>query len=189
VASLWLEAWRGPYAWVSLDEEENDLRGFLNYLLAAIRKAFPKACATTYSLMQAPVLPPVSVLSRYLLNDLDQIEDPFILVVDDYHKIHEKAVHDLMTAILTHPPQNLHLMLLTRRDPPLLISALRGRGQMNEIGTYDLQFTAKETAVFLKNTLGLSVDGKTAAFIQEKLEGWPAGNAPGLTVFEVFGRS
>ena len=32
-----------------------------------------------------------------------------------------------------------------------------------------------ETAVFLKNTLELEVDGQTAATIQEKLEGWPAG--------------
>jgi ATP/maltotriose-dependent transcriptional regulator MalT len=32
-----------------------------------------------------------------------------------------------------------------------------------------------ETTVFLKNTLGLAIDGKTAAAIQEKLEGWPVG--------------
>ncbi len=117
----------------------------------------------------------MSVLSRHLLNDLYKIEDPFILVLDDYHKIREKTVHDLMSAFLTHPPQNLHLMLLTRRDPPLLTSTLRARGQVNEIAASDLQFTAAETAVFLKNTLGLSVDGKTAATIQESLEGWPAG--------------
>jgi LuxR family maltose regulon positive regulatory protein len=80
-----------------------------------------------------------------------------------------------MGALFTHPPQNLHLMVLTRRDPPLLTSILRGRGQVNEIGSADLHFTVAETSVFLKNTLGLSVDGKTAATIQEKLEGWPAG--------------
>ncbi len=66
-------------------------------------------------------------------------------------------------------------MLLTRRDPPLLTSTLRGRGQVNEIAASELEFTAAETALFLKNTSGLSIDGKTAATIQEKLEGWPAG--------------
>ncbi len=175
MASLWLEAWDGPYAWLSLDEEENDLRKFINYLLAAIGNAFPGACDTTRSLLQAPELAPVSVLSRHLVNDLDKIEDPFILVLDDFHKIREKTVHDLMSAFLTHPPQNPHLMLLTRRDPPLLARALRGRGQVNEIAAAELQFTAAETALFLKNTRGLSIDGKTAATIQEKLEGWPAG--------------
>jgi len=175
MASLWLEAWDGPYAWLSLDEEEDDFRRFINYLLAAIGNAFPGACDTTRSLLQGPELPPVSDLSRSLVNDLDKIEDPFILILDDFHKIHGKTVHDLMGAFLTHPPRNLHLMLLTRRDPPLLTSALRARGQVNELGSADLHFTVAETAVFLKNTLGLSVDGKTAATIQEKLEGWPAG--------------
>jgi ATP/maltotriose-dependent transcriptional regulator MalT len=117
----------------------------------------------------------VAVVSRFLLNDVDEIEDPFILVLDDYHNIHEKAVHDLMAAYMSHPPKSMHLMLLTRHDPPLLTSTLRARGQVNEIGTFDLQFTAEETAVFLKNTLGLSIDEKTAAIIQDRLEGWPAG--------------
>jgi ATP/maltotriose-dependent transcriptional regulator MalT/ActR/RegA family two-component response regulator len=175
MASLWLEAWDGPYAWLSLDEEEDDLRRFINYLLAAIGNAFPGACDTTRSLLQGPELPPVSDLRRYLVNDLDKIEDHFILVLDDFHKIRGKTVHDLMGDLLNYPPRNLHLMLLTRRDPSLLTSTLRGRGQVNELGSADLHFTVAETAVFLKNTLGLSVDGKTAATIQEKLEGWPAG--------------
>ena len=175
LASLWLEAWDGPYGWLLLDEDENDFHKFINYLLAAIRKAFPEACDTTRSLLQGPELPPTSILSQHLVNDLDQIEDPFILVLDDFHKIREKKVHDLMANLLTHPPQNMHLMLLTRRDPPLLTSILRGRDQVNEIGTADLCFTMSETVVFLKNAVGLEIDGQTAATIQEKLEGWPAG--------------
>jgi hypothetical protein len=33
---------------------------------------------------------------------------------------------------------------------------------MNEIGSADLHFTVAETTVFLENTLGFSIDGKTA---------------------------
>ncbi|MBW2710763.1 MAG: hypothetical protein JRC58_02580 [Deltaproteobacteria bacterium] len=62
------------------------------------------------------------------MNDLDQIKNPFILVLDDFHKIREKKVHDLMGALLTYPPPNLHLMLLTRRDPPLLTSTTSRSG-------------------------------------------------------------
>jgi len=175
MASLWLEAWDGPYAWLSLDDEENDLRQFINYLLAAIGNTFPGTCETTRSMLQAPELPPVSDLSRYLVNDLANIEEPFILILDDFHKIREKTVHDLVGAFLAHPPQNLHLMLLTRRDPPLLTSTLRARGQVNEIGTANLRFTVAEITAFLENTLGHSVDEKTAVTIQETLEGWPAG--------------
>ena len=44
MASLWLEAWGGPYGWVSLDENENDLHLFSSYLLAAIQNAIPGSC-------------------------------------------------------------------------------------------------------------------------------------------------
>jgi LuxR family maltose regulon positive regulatory protein len=174
-ASLWLEAWDGPYAWLSLDDEENDLHQFLNYLLAAIANAFPGACKTTRSLLQAPELAPVSKLSRYLGNDLDEIKDPFILVLDNYHLVREKTVHDLMDTVLAHPPQNLHLILLTRRDPPLLTSKLRALDQVNEIGTADLRFTVAEIKALLETTPGHSVDEKTAGLIQDRIEGWPAG--------------
>lgn len=174
MASLWLEAWDGPSAWVSLDENENDPGVFLSYLLAAIQNAFPGTCTKTQSLLSAQVLPAISVVARYLLNDLDKIQEPFILVLDDYHLIRDKKVHELMGAFLTYPPRQLHLMILTRRDPVLLTSALRGKGQINEIGISELQFTVAETGVFLKN-MGLSVEEKTAARIQNKLEGWPAG--------------
>jgi ATP/maltotriose-dependent transcriptional regulator MalT/ActR/RegA family two-component response regulator len=175
MASLWLEAWNGPYAWLSLNGEESDLRKFISYLIAAIENAFPGSCDTTRSLLQTPELAADSVLSQHLVNDIDKIETPFILVLDDFHKIRGKTVHDLIGALLIHPPQSLHLMLLTRRDPPLLTSTLRARDRVNEIGTEDLHFTVAETKVFLKNTLGLTVDRKTAEIIQEKLEGWPAG--------------
>ena len=175
MASLWLEGWGGPYGWVSLDENDNDLRLFLSYLLAAIQNAIPGACEKTESLIQASQLPPLPVLSRYLLNDIDEIKTPFILVLDDFHKIHEKAVLDLMTAVLTYPPRNQHLMLLVRRDSLLATSTLRARGQVNEIGVSELMFTAAETTIFLKNAIRISVDEKTAARIHDKLEGWPAG--------------
>jgi len=175
LARLWLEAWDGPAAWVSLDEEENDLQLFVAYLLAAIQTMFPEACDTTRSLLQGSSLPPVSVLGRYLLNDLVEIGDPFILVLDDYHRIREKRVHDLMAELLAHPPKSMHLMLLTRKDPPLITHKLRGRDQLTVFGISELRFTEAETADFLGKTTDISIDDRSTAAIHGKLEGWPAG--------------
>ena len=97
-------------------------------------------------------------------------------MLDDYHKISDPQVHELMSELLIHPTRSMHLILLTRRDPPLPIGKLRGRGQINEIGMFQLRFTVEETALFLKQNLGLSVDENRAAAIQERLEGWVAGN-------------
>lgn len=175
LVSSWLETCACPYTWLSLDEDDNDLRVFLRYFLAAIQKMFPDAGQNIQTLLNAPNLPPLSVLAETLLNDLDQIDDPFILVLDDYHCIHETAVHDLLTELLRHPPKGMHLALLTRRDPPLPLVTLRGLGQMNEISSSQLRFSPAETAAFMENALELSVDEATATVIDEKIEGWPAG--------------
>ncbi|MHC4165622.1 MAG: LuxR C-terminal-related transcriptional regulator [Planctomycetota bacterium] len=175
LASSWLETCAYPYAWLSLDEDDNDLHVFLSYFLAAIQSMFPDVGKTTQILLNTLILPPLSVLTEALLNDLDQIDDGFILVLDDYHRIRETAVHDLLSELLSHPPQGLHLVLLTRRDPPLPLVALRSRGQMNEISYSQLRFSPAETAAFLQNALELSVDEATATLLDEKIEGWAAG--------------
>lgn len=175
MASWWLEAWDGPYGWLTLDEEDNNIHYFLSYLVEAVRTGVSHTCDSVQSLLKGSHLPPESFLSRHLINDLDEIEGPFILVLDDYHKIREKTVHNLVDEILHHSPKNLHLILLTRRDPPLNINLLRSRDLVNEVCTTDLAFNIKETGDFLNNVLGYAIDENRAAIIQEKLEGWPAG--------------
>ncbi len=175
LASVWLEACDRPGAWVSLDEDDNDLHVFLRYLVAAIQSAFPAFGQDTQALLEAPNLPPASVLTRYLLNDLDEIDKPFILVLDDYHRIHESPMHDVLTEVLLHPPREMHLALLTRRDPPLPINRLRARGQVTEIGVDQLRFTVAETAAFLQKVLKAKVKDTTAAVLEKKTEGWVTG--------------
>ncbi|MCP4403060.1 MAG: AAA family ATPase, partial [bacterium] len=84
LASSWLEASEHPGAWVSLDAEDSDLRLFLTYLTAAIHTLFPEAVQQTQALLNAVELPPQKVLARTLLNELAQIQEPFVLVLDDY---------------------------------------------------------------------------------------------------------
>jgi len=53
LVSNWLEACDCPNAWLSLDEDDNDLVEFPTYLLAAVETMFPDAVAETRSLLSA----------------------------------------------------------------------------------------------------------------------------------------
>jgi LuxR family maltose regulon positive regulatory protein len=160
---------------VSLDESDNDLREFLTYFLAAIKSAFPSVSLKTQSLLQAADLPPVKVLSRFILNDLDRLETPLILVLDDYHLIKENVVHDLLRELLHHPSPILHIALLTRRDPPLPLTHLRAYNQLTEMTVEDLRFTLEETSSFLERFLRVTLDADTASVLEARVEGWVAG--------------
>jgi len=67
----WLESRDIPSAWVSLDKNDNDLRTFAAYFVAAVETLFSGACRNTKALLTASDLPPGEVLSANLLNELD----------------------------------------------------------------------------------------------------------------------
>jgi len=175
LVSCWLEACDVPSAWVSLDENDNNLGLFLSYFISAIQRIFPATCGATLSMLKVAHLPPVSVLAKSLINELDEIEKAFILVLDDYHLIRDKNVHELITKLLKHPLAFMHLVLIGRRDPPLPLTALRAKGQMVEIRTQDLRFSLDETVAFLQQMTGVPIDNAVAAILEKKTEGWVTG--------------
>ena len=175
LTSSWLEASAGPGAWLSLDEQDNDLRVFLSYFLTAVRTLFPSAAANTLSLLNAPESPPPTVLAHALINELDELERDFILVLDDIHLIRDGSVYDLLAELLRHPPRSLHLVLVGRQDPKFVLPALRASGRVTEIRIQDLRFTASETLEYLQQVLGERMEEATASALARKSEGWVTG--------------
>ena len=172
--SSWLQTVEHPSAWLSLDENDDDLTVFLTYFIAAIQTIFPKAGRQTQDLLVAPTLAPVPVLARTVISELARLMDPFILVLDDYHVIHKAAIHALLSELLRHPSRAMHLVISTRSDPPLPIVKLRARGQMTEIRHQELRFKAAETTTFLQQ-MRIQADDIAAASLTKKTEGWVTG--------------
>ena len=146
LVSSWLEASDWASFWVSLDEDDGDLKRFLSYLTAAICERFPQALKTTRSLHQEAALPEPRTVANIVGNELNAIDRPFFLVLDDYHRIRAGSpVRDLLRILIDHPPIPLHLVLITRRDPPLPLDRLLALGQVTEVRMQDLRFSASET--------------------------------------------
>jgi len=173
--SSWLEKYENPGAWLSLSESDSDLRTFISYFVAAVHKHFPEACLKTQVLLKNLDLASFETLAASLLNELDRIKKPFILVLDDYYLIREMAVHKLIAQILKHPPQFFHLIIVGRRDPPLPIASLRAQSQLIEIRAEDLCFSTAETETLLNRLIGTQIESSTAAALAKKTEGWVTG--------------
>jgi LuxR family maltose regulon positive regulatory protein len=173
--SAWLETGSVPSAWLSLDEHDNDLVTFVSYLVAAVRTLFPAACHDTLQLLNGVTLPTAAVINRCLSNELSAIEQDFVLVLDDYHLIHEGAIHEVMAALTRHPPPALHLVFAARNDLALPLASLRARGRVIELREADLRFSLEETATLLRKEMRLQVDDQTIADLKTYTEGWVAG--------------
>lgn len=164
-------------AWLSLDEDDNEPARFFAYLMAALHKSGVTWGPASHSLLEAPQLPPPDVLATTLLNELAPAADGRwrLLVLDDYHKIHNPFIHEALQFWLDHAPPALHLVLATREDPPLTLARWRARNQMTEIRAADLRFTDAEAADFLNRTMGLALDAADVAALEQRTEGWIAG--------------
>jgi len=171
--SHWLQSSKYPSAWLSLDETDSDLRVFLVYFVAALRNVVPECCRNTLRQLQTDELKDPKALAHILCNDLERSGKSLVLVLDDYHRLHNAAIHEFLDHLLEHPTRNLHLAIIARWDPPLSLAAMRGRQMLTEVRLQDLQFTEEETAVFLQRTLNRSVGFPACKLLHERAEGWP----------------
>jgi LuxR family maltose regulon positive regulatory protein len=164
-----------PLACLSLEKDDNDPTRFLTYLVAALGTLMPDLVETALSMLQSPQPPPLQSFLSSLINDLDRFTNSFALVLDDYHVINAQPVHDALTFILDHLPRHMHLVLLTRADPPLQLARLRARNQLVELRAADLRFTSSEAAVFFNQVMGLGLSADDLEGLEQRTEGWIAG--------------
>jgi LuxR family maltose regulon positive regulatory protein len=175
LVSAWLEQCSSPSAWLSLDPEDNDLALFVSYVIAAVRTVYPGACAETEALAGLGLPATAALLARQLINDLDALAGPFVLVLDDYDRIENSAIHDLVSILVQRPPRPLRLVVTARRDPPLALARLRAGGRMTEVRMADLRLTSDEVAAFWRKKPQEGLDDGGIAKLDSVVEGWPAG--------------
>ena len=110
-----------------------------------------------------------------MVNDILTASVHFVLVLDDFQVIQDRAILDVLETILANPPEQLHLVLITREDPLLPLSRLRANNQMTEIRAEDLRFSEHEVDLFLNGIMGLSLSESDIETMESRTEGWVAG--------------
>lgn len=171
----WLDRTGIPSAWLSLDEADNDPLRFFTYVVAALQKTFgqkltqpvPEALPMTPRSPEAFVHP--------LINDLTSLDQSVLLALDDYHLITDGLIQEALVLLLRRGPPNLHLVVLTRADPPFPLPRLRVRERMTEIRDRDLRFTLEEMTAFLNALHCLNLPAEQITALESRTEGWAAG--------------
>ena len=171
----WLQGLQTKAAWLSLDRTDNDPARFLAYLIAALQQVDGSIGENTRTLLQSPQPLPPEVVLTTLINEITIVPTPFTLVLDDYHVIQALPIHQQLDFLVEHQPPQLHLVIITREDPPLPLARLRARGQMLEIRQNDLRFLAEECANFLRRVMGLNLSVDDITALERRTEGWIAG--------------
>jgi LuxR family maltose regulon positive regulatory protein len=163
------------FGWLSLDDGDNDPVRFLTYLVSAIQKVNASIGGSILVALNSSQVPPLLDLVEALINEISFEAEPFLLVLDDYHLIKKVEVHSIMQLLLNRQPDALHLVVVTREDPPFALPRLRVQGQLTEIRERDLRFSLAEAQTFLVKTMGLDLSTQDVGKLEERTEGWAAG--------------
>lgn len=171
----WTETHLAHTSWLSLDRADNDPTRFFAYLFAAIKQHAPQVIEEISSLLQVAFRESYDEVVDALLNALVQSGEQLIVVLDDYHHIENKQIHDAMTRLLSHCPPVITFVLITRADPPLPLARMRVSGDVTEVRADALAFTVEETTRFFNESFGLGLTNKQVEALSTRTEGWSAG--------------
>jgi LuxR family transcriptional regulator, maltose regulon positive regulatory protein len=175
----WREAEKAslPFAWVTLDEQDNDPVRLWSHVVEALRQVVPREdfAADLIRTMSAVATGLVETKLPILINELAGLAQRLVLVLDDYQFITQSNCSESVAFFVEHLPQNIHLVLSCRSDPQLPLGRLRARGEMNEIRTEQLIFSEEEAATLLNERMGLAIDPDDLLLLMNHTEGWPAG--------------
>ncbi len=160
--------------WLALDPADNDPRRFWLYLTAALNSISPALVPETASQLSATSLPPQETLLEGMLNELSCFQQDFVLVLDDWHVITALPLLEILAFLVAHSPPQVHLVILSRADPPLPLARLRAGKSLVEIRAEHLRFTHNEATDFMRQVMGLDLSSADIQALESRCEGWIA---------------
>ncbi|MEZ5425168.1 MAG: tetratricopeptide repeat protein [Pyrinomonadaceae bacterium] len=163
--------------WYQLDHTDADPFVFLGYIAQGIKNFAPEFGETVLPYLSEAnddlLLHPERAVDVLLNEILETLEQPFILVLDDYHHIgRETAVHQLVDRLLQYSSDMIHLIITTRDLPPLAIMRRRSQAKAMIINRDELLFNDEEVRELFRSTLNVELKDEEIAEYRARTEGW-----------------
>ncbi|MDH4842234.1 hypothetical protein E8E78_00415 [Pseudomonas sp. BN505] len=96
------------------------------------------------------------------------------ILIDDAHKLQPGDQARLLSRLLDAAPSAVQFIISSRGSSPINLAQYRLRGELMEMGSKQLAFTAAEKAAFLQR-YAVDTDGEEINELFRLTEGWPGG--------------
>ncbi len=188
MVTQWLASHRSPpaAAWVSLDAQDNDPVRLWTHVSLALDLAGRGQLADGTGFFAPEGGDVVAGVMSRVLEALRDADDDVVIVLDDFHALHDPDCHEQVEVLIEHLPSQAHLVIATRADPGLRLARLRANGRLAEIRAADLAFTADEVSS-LFDVDHIELSDESVQDLTQRTEGWAAGIR--LAMMSVSGRS
>ena len=171
--SQWAERNGQAFAWVSVDDQDNDPKVLLTYVAKALDAVQPVG-GRVFDALASPASSVAGSVVPRLGSAFASMTVPVVLVLDDVHLLHNRECRAALSMLAEHVPAGSRLAFAGRDEPPLRVPRLRAEGRIMEIGPDDLSLTRDEAASLLHHA-GVELRDDDLAELYRRTEGWPAG--------------
>ena len=169
LAAQWAERDPRPFAWLSVDETDDDAAVLLGRLAAALEGIRPADGTARVSRRSKDWSTELSRLAARLRSIGD-----VVLVVDNAHLLRSRNATKTISTLANHVPTGSALALVGRLASGVPIARLRAGGKLLELRADDLALSPRESDALLRGPdTALTDDGATD--LLERCEGWAAG--------------
>jgi LuxR family maltose regulon positive regulatory protein len=171
--SQWAERNGQTFAWMSVDEKDNDPKILLTYIAEALDAVEPVGRRVFDALSSPASSVPGSVVPQ-VGSAFSSMTSPVVLILDDVHLLHNSECRAALSVLADHVPAGSRLVLAGRAEPPLRIARLRAEGKILEVGPGDLSLTREEASSLLR-AAEVALTEDEVAELHRRTEGWAAG--------------
>ena len=170
----WIEeaGLRARTAWVQVERRERNAQHFWLSVVERLRSAVGQD-GPVQELAPAPEFDGEGSVRR-LISELEALDEPVILVIDDLHELVSPEAQAQLELLLARRPRLVYVVLASRHDPSLGLHRLRLASELTELRAVDLRLSAGEAQQLL-DASGVELSAEGAAMLMARTEGWAAG--------------
>lgn len=171
---------RLPVVFLSLEPEDSDLVTFYSGLVCGLEKLQPGLVKRCQGLVDrgTDIGQNHRLAMGTLLNELvEKRNEELFIFLDDYHFLSvDSGVHPALDYFIDHLPPGVHLVIASRKEPPLpSLPKWRAKRDLAELTRESLKFTEEEIRSLLEQFYKISLSESEIRGLAQKTEGWITG--------------
>jgi LuxR family maltose regulon positive regulatory protein len=173
ILAQWADRDERPFAWVSIDDRDNDPLILARHIAVALHRIAPLDRAVLNALRSRARSLWTTAIPN-LAMALTSRESPCVMVLDNASLLSSNSSLEVASTLAEHIGRRSNLVLSGRTPFEGSIAAIRARGLLFELGP-DLLSLSKREAESLLRATAIELDDHQVSELIDRNEGWAAG--------------
>ncbi len=161
-------------AWLSIDDDDNNVVWFLTHVIEAVRRARPDLAADLSEALEEQAEEAQRYVLTALIDEIHERGQKMALIIDDWHRITDEGAIAAMDFLQDNGCHHLMIIVTSRSRSGLPLSRMRVRDELVEIDSDALRLDADESKAFLVGLNRLPLADADVDELRRSTEGWAA---------------